>query len=37
MQMLMYIIYISAPEIIDNKSYSQQCDVWALGVIVYTL
>ncbi|XP_060573843.1 serine/threonine-protein kinase 33-like isoform X2 [Ruditapes philippinarum] len=26
-----------APEIIDNKSYSQQCDVWALGVIVYTL
>ncbi|XP_052811117.1 serine/threonine-protein kinase 33-like [Mya arenaria] len=26
-----------APEIIDNKTYSQQCDVWALGVIVYTL
>ncbi|XP_052243873.1 serine/threonine-protein kinase 33-like [Dreissena polymorpha] len=26
-----------APEIIDNKMYSQQCDVWALGVIVYTL
>lgn len=26
-----------APEIIDNKTYSQQCDVWALGVMVYTL
>lgn len=26
-----------APEILDNKSYSQQCDVWALGIIMYTL
>lgn len=26
-----------APEIIDNKTYSQQCDVWALGIIVYSL
>lgn len=26
-----------APEIIDNKTYSQQCDVWALGVMIYTL
>ncbi|KAK3096801.1 hypothetical protein FSP39_003437 [Pinctada imbricata] len=29
-------IYMS-PEIIDNKSYSQQCDVWAMGVIMYIL
>lgn len=26
-----------APEILDNKSYSQQCDVWALGIIMYML
>ncbi|KAK7106865.1 serine/threonine-protein kinase 33-like [Littorina saxatilis] len=26
-----------APEILDNKAYSQQCDVWALGIIMYTL
>lgn len=29
-------IYMS-PEIIDNKTYSQQCDIWAMGVIVYIL
>ncbi|XP_013383603.1 serine/threonine-protein kinase 33 [Lingula anatina] len=29
-------IYMS-PEIIDNKTYSQQCDVWAMGIIMYTL
>ncbi|XP_064628533.1 serine/threonine-protein kinase 33-like isoform X2 [Lineus longissimus] len=29
-------IYMS-PEIIDNKTYSQQCDVWAMGVITYLL
>lgn len=29
-------IYMS-PEIIDNKAYSQQCDVWAMGVIMYSL
>ncbi|KAK6170474.1 hypothetical protein SNE40_018860 [Patella caerulea] len=26
-----------APEIIDNKTYSQMCDVWAMGVIMYML
>ncbi|KAK3602891.1 hypothetical protein CHS0354_018755 [Potamilus streckersoni] len=26
-----------SPEIIDNKTYSQQCDIWAMGVIVFTL
>ncbi|KAL3882835.1 hypothetical protein ACJMK2_029139 [Sinanodonta woodiana] len=26
-----------SPEIIDNKSYSQQCDIWAMGVIVFAL
>ncbi|XP_064594551.1 serine/threonine-protein kinase 33-like isoform X2 [Liolophura sinensis] len=26
-----------APEILDNRSYSQQCDVWAMGVIMYLL
>lgn len=25
------------PEIVDNKTYSQQCDVWAMGVIAYYL
>lgn len=29
-------IYMS-PEIIDNKAYSQMCDVWAMGVIMYSL
>lgn len=29
-------IYMS-PEILDNKAYSQQCDVWALGIIIYML
>ena len=28
---------ISAPEIIDNKYYSERCDVWAIGVIMYML
>ncbi|CAI9738530.1 serine serine/threonine-protein kinase 33-like [Octopus vulgaris] len=26
-----------APEIAENKNYSQQCDVWALGIITYQL
>lgn len=29
-------IYMS-PEIIDNKTYSQNCDVWAMGVILYIM
>ncbi|XP_022112093.1 serine/threonine-protein kinase 33-like [Acanthaster planci] len=26
-----------APEVIDNQGYSQQCDVWSIGVIAYML
>lgn len=26
-----------APEIIDNYPYSQLCDVWALGIIMYIM
>ncbi|KAI0218927.1 Serine/threonine-protein kinase 33 [Lamellibrachia satsuma] len=26
-----------APEIIDNKTYSEMCDIWAMGVITYML
>lgn len=26
-----------APEVIDGHEYSQQCDVWSIGVIMYTL
>ena len=26
-----------APEILDHKEYSHEVDVWALGVIIYTL
>ncbi|KAI3379324.1 hypothetical protein SNEBB_003151 [Seison nebaliae] len=26
-----------APEIIDNKHYSQQCDIWAFGIIIFKL
>jgi len=26
-----------APEILDNKAYGQLCDVWAMGVIMYSL
>jgi hypothetical protein len=30
-------ILIAAPEIIDNYPYSQLCDVWALGIIMFFL
>ncbi|KAK5643262.1 hypothetical protein RI129_007107 [Pyrocoelia pectoralis] len=30
------LVYM-APEIITNRSYSQQCDVWAIGIIMYML
>ncbi|KAF5302300.1 hypothetical protein FQA39_LY10339 [Lamprigera yunnana] len=30
------LVYM-APEIITSRSYSQQCDVWAIGVIMYML
>lgn len=26
-----------APEIINNYDYSQQCDLWSIGIIMYTL
>lgn len=26
-----------APEVIDNQGYSQQCDVWSIGVLAYML
>ena len=26
-----------APEIIENRPYSQQCDVWSIGVLDYLL
>lgn len=26
-----------APEVIDDLGYSQQCDIWSIGVIMYTL
>ena len=29
--------FISAPEIIENKTYGYLCDVWAMGVITYML
>ena len=29
--------FFSAPEVIDNQGYSQQCDVWSIGVIAYML
>ena len=27
--------YYIAPEIINNKPYSQECDMWSLGVVLY--
>ncbi|XP_043244223.1 serine/threonine-protein kinase 33-like [Amphibalanus amphitrite] len=29
--------YCMAPEILSERAYSQQCDVWSMGVILYTL
>ena len=29
--------YFIAPEVITDLGYSQQCDIWSLGVIMYTL
>ena len=29
--------FILAPEIIENLPYSQLCDVWALGIIMFIL
>jgi serine/threonine protein kinase len=31
------LIVLKAPEIIDNYPYSQLCDVWALGIIMFFL
>lgn len=30
-------LLLAAPEIISRSSYSQQCDIWAMGVICYLL
>lgn len=31
-------IYIfSAPEITDNRTYSEKCDIWAMGIIMFKL
>jgi serine/threonine protein kinase len=27
----------TAPEVIDDLGYSQQCDIWSIGVIMFTL
>lgn len=32
-----YVLPFKAPEIIDNFPYSQLCDVWALGIIMFFL
>jgi hypothetical protein len=28
---------ILAPEVIDEHEYSRQCDIWSIGVILFTL
>jgi len=30
-------LYIMAPEIIEGKEYNEKCDLWSLGVVIYTL
>jgi hypothetical protein len=33
-----FAIYLnSAPEVIDEHEYSRQCDIWSIGVILFTL
>lgn len=32
-----YTLEYAAPEILSNKKYSKACDLWSLGVILYTL
>lgn len=35
--LLIILVSFLAPEMIATKSYSQQCDVWSMGVIMYIL
>jgi len=29
--------FYMAPEVVDNLGYSQQCDIWSIGVMMYLL
>lgn len=35
--LILPLLFIPAPEVIDDLGYSQQCDIWSIGVIMYTL
>lgn len=34
---IIHVFVVLAPEIISNKTYSEKCDVWSLGVIMFAL
>lgn len=35
--LIIFAFFFLAPEIVLYKSYNQQCDIWALGVILFML